>query len=78
MHFCRNLSSDKEPGGLISFSEALVLLGVKRKKGTKIIPNRDVKINFLLDRSTDLTFSGVNLTGNSIALVGQIALHVKQ
>ncbi|GAG14394.1 unnamed protein product, partial [marine sediment metagenome] len=50
--------------------------GERRKKGIAAIPKRDVKISFLLERSTRTISSGVDFTGKPTALVGHMALHV--
>jgi len=78
MHFCRNLSSGRAPGGRINFGEARFDAGEKRKKGTTKRPKSEEKISFLRERLTFLIFSAALFTGKSMALVGQIAPQVKQ
>jgi hypothetical protein len=78
IHFFRNFSSGREPGGRISFSEALWEAGDSRKKGTAKTLTREVRSSFLRERSIVAIFSGLVFTGKPMALVGHTALHVKQ
>jgi hypothetical protein len=52
--------------------------GDRRKSGTAKIPVREARIILRRDKSMDLIFSGAGFRGKVIALVGQMALQVKQ
>jgi hypothetical protein len=56
--------------------EARLVDGERRKKGIAAIPKRDVKISFLLERSTRMISSGVDFTGKPTAPVGHMELQV--
>jgi hypothetical protein len=62
----------------MSFSDARLLAGEIRKNGIARMPNSEVNTTFLRDRSIDSILSGAAFPGKEIALVGQMALHVKQ
>ena len=62
----------------MSFSDALLRDGEIRKNGIARNPRREVNTTFLRERSIDSTLSGVVFPGKEMALVGQMALQVKQ
>src|SRR5512139_1898861 len=70
MHVARNLDSGREPGGRISFSEALEL--DMRKRGTVTIPRVEVRMSLRREKSIDFDSAGANLRGKVMADVGQM------
>jgi len=73
-HVARNLDSGSEPGGRISFSEALEV--DMRKKGTVTIPSADVRMSLRRDKLIEFDSAGDILIGKVMADVGQMDAQV--